>query len=568
MVVKPGWSPPQFKNPDSYIKQIVMKGNAFHFLNDPVTGEELVGIKLELKSIGTIKASLSDKIDHALIPVDIAVSYNAKTFYIPSGYVCYTTEKWVGLPRASRDKALEDVRKANQTFQPRGLCNIVVDEIKPRLKLYVGTGYLHNDFTKYFEGSGSTTWREEIKVNYVTQRFSITVGYDSNSNKYYAVPEEGRTGIDVVFKLPKVYNYQKDAERFKLIFGVDPYGYFPIELVDKYAVGDWPEPTIDVKPAGQWTPDGKPAVEIKLAGRGGAFPRKYGDLSSVTLIVKQAFSRRDLDLEGYGQVLVKKDLYVTDENGGKVVEDISFASKMLPGYYKVRVEKDWGGYIAYDEEVITVGAPPPETPLNILEVGYNRDFDKNVLELKAKWAGGDKPYRLYIDWGDSMKDEKQVDGTEAMLSHQYQSEGTYTVAVKVVDSMGRESNWKVKVEMVKPKKDANVAIGGGSTSLKAGQEYSLGVSSTGGANVVVDWGDGSKTTHVVGEGAQSISKHFEEEGSYKVKAEAFDKYGNKVAEKTFDVNVEGRVTLLQMFVEKVKNFLERVWSTLAGWWRI
>ena len=55
----------------------------------------------------------------------------------------------------------------------------------------------------------------------------------------------------------------------------------------------------------------------------------------------------------------------------------------------------------------------------------------------------DDDIMYYIEWGDSFTDQTDYNesGEPVTVSHTYNSQGTYIIRVRAIDSYGEESNW-------------------------------------------------------------------------------------------------------------------------------
>ena len=224
--------------------------------------------------------------------------------------------------------------------------------------------------------------------------------------------------VPSVYFLDKVFMQQGDRHRFNLIFGERiENGVDPCDAVRYYA-GDWPEPEIKVKSAD--LSSSPPQVSVVYRPRGGPVTESMnvGDLAKLRLIVRGPVPSKSYFDQGWGYKLVDTSIMVY---GGEASKTLDIRSKIYPGYYLVRVERDWGGYIAYDEKIVKIGEfeePPPPLvekvefkEFEVVKTFGKQLYCKGISETHAPfWCGVQAEWDIKAKIGlkDSQADYKVV----------------------------------------------------------------------------------------------------------------------------------------------------------------
>ncbi|RLF08257.1 MAG: hypothetical protein DRJ69_06385, partial [Thermoprotei archaeon] len=348
VVRKPGWKPPKCWNPED-------------FITGERGGKETFGLPEKYVMVQVLKQRIyslwvkfregSSEIDYYYFTYKIVLKYNAKPFYaryVPDPYHS------CGEYRNPSDHPFEGAIK-------------VIPEILVSETILQGTRY-GQDLKYVLTGSGKKT----IRVEYHTRELPNVgfekggrligveiairlkdengrlLGYPCSSKTYWFVNPP--VGIGVLF--PNLYFLPHQLEEFKEIFGKDPWKKsVDICKLIRYKAGDWPAPQIKIEPVG--TPQLNQDNKFKIV-----FKNRYGQpftkshLKTLRLVMWGPANSKELLEQGRAYKQVQTDVVV---DGGEIVKTIPAKYFKYPGYYLLRVERDWGGYIAYDELYVKIG---------------------------------------------------------------------------------------------------------------------------------------------------------------------------------------------------------------------
>jgi len=374
---KPGWKPPKCRNPDDFVSS--SHGGSFSF----GVPSKYVKVEVVSQKLKWIKASVtSDRNVIWHVRYYAKIKYRAKPFYAilnsNPDRACFYVE-WAGdSPSEAPYKYPEPVKLIPE---------IIVSE-KPR------TGYYYlQTIGKVLKGEGIHTIDVSYKPLGMWAGPDITIRFKKDDGSYVKVPPCAGWSFHPCIELHDLDKFVKGEvttshklKEFAEIFGTDP-RKTPVDVCDlfvRYPAGDWPKPRLEVEPVGSIQPGSTGRIKITWRTPSGK-PFTLSHLSYVNLIVRGPSSMSSPDRLRATYKLVQKQVKVPD---GETVVEVRFPK---PGYYLLRVERDWGGYVVWDEEVVKVGefAETPQAAKPVFEIASGKAELKGWKDRNWKWVAGE-----------------------------------------------------------------------------------------------------------------------------------------------------------------------------------
>ena len=439
---KPGWKPPKCRNPDDFISS--SHGGSFSF----GIPSKYVEVKVVSQKLKWIKASVTpDRNVIWHVSYYAKIKYRAKPFYAilnsNPDRACFYVE-WAGdNPSEAPYKYPEPVKLIPE---------IIVSE-KPR------TGYYYlQTIGKVLKGEGTHVIDVSYKPLGMWAGPDITIRFKKDDGSYVKVPPCAGWSFHPRIELKDLDKFVKGEvtvshklETFKRVFGEDP-RKTPVDVCDlfvRYPAGDWPKPAeFSVQPVGEWDLNRANQLRIVFRPRGGVWDRGFK--------LKMFYSGVEWQ-KGYRLV----DTIVSMNGGTEITKTLDARFFKHPGYYTLRIEADWGGYILSDEKTIKIGEPaihatatpatgePQSKPIAAVGGDFPIKKTGEVYQLGVKATD---PAKVEIDWGDGSKTETTVKDEQA-FSKAYPKPGNYTIDVKIYDQQGnpvKQQSLPLVVEPSKP----------------------------------------------------------------------------------------------------------------------
>ena len=183
----------------------------------------------------------------------------------------------------------------------------------------------------------------------------------------------------------------------------------------------------------------------------------------------------------------------------------------------------------FSEDTATVYAIEIVNPLNAEAGGPYSGYTGETIQFTGSATGGKSPYTY--NW-DLDNDGEYDDATGSSVGKSWETVGTYTIGLKVIDNIGKNdtdtAQVTVSVENTKPNKPEKPT---GVTSGKAGEEYTYSTRAVDPEGDQVryewDWGDGSSGwIGPYNSGVTVETDHtWEEQDNYEIKVRARDTSG-------------------------------------------
>ena len=240
--------------------------------------------------------------------------------------------------------------------------------------------------------------------------------------------------------------------------------------------------------------------------------------------------------EGYESLKIKQNKtncwYAPDAGNivyAKNTDNIKLYMWGLPEYYYE--------ITSFEMKLKNTNYEPPNDPPSSPDAPSGETDGRAGVEYSYCTAGADDPNNDQVQYGFDWNDDDSIDdwtdsvnsGSEACISHAFESAGTYRIKVKAKDSKGAESEWspELTVQMAQNNVPRTPDTPSGTTQGIAGEEYSYltnTVTDPDGDDITYEfnWGDGDTTTGLTTPSATHI---WTSKGNFNVKVRAKDEYG-------------------------------------------
>lgn len=201
----------------------------------------------------------------------------------------------------------------------------------------------------------------------------------------------------------------------------------------------------------------------------------------------------------------------------------------------------WGGWGYYDLDMELISTTyqaisnPPETPVapygpTTLDVGVSGDYS-----TASNDPDGDD-IRYVFDWGDGTETTSDfiMSGRPVLASNSWNKKGDYEVKVKARDKYGQQSSWSeaLAVSILNDAPDKPTTPNGPTNGkIKTTYTYTTVSNDPNGHKIKYnfDWGDGTNSwTELLTSGETASNSHtWTRSGSYEIKVQAVDEYGEE-----------------------------------------
>ena len=415
VAAKPGWTPPKYKNPDSF--------RTTFSIQDVIENRAVDGQINMLRISNPSTRLLFVEGRGWVVHLEFDVTWVTRPFYV----VMYSSSYECGVRGASpafylSEQAARSEYQRRVDFCGRGPDAVILSRDEVGFRLY---DINPQSWSLDLAPTGGQAKSQHVSLDlptladaghlYIREISKSIWAFDAFTDKYFGPKGYAVKVILAEFKTPQPLETQGDLQLYKMLYGES--GTLDAANIARYWAGDWPADALNIG----ISPDlGSGAITVDVNVRG----KPLGPVPGApTLIVVYSGSdwvfRQATPLEGwvkgYGSVIAQAKLsdYADLSRQTRVTVSLPPEKFKSPGYYLVRVEMPWGGYVAYEQKVLQVsgagaaetGITPQGPPQELPRVSWDVKLEKftaehimatNIQGTKWVWKGFQASWRFTI----------------------------------------------------------------------------------------------------------------------------------------------------------------------------